>query len=137
MYVLFAAFLPHEYIFKLFFPKYKLKAEALEAARHFVESFNHTMAQEQVERNDMVSLNWDTSNNQIKCEISAFGTIKIERKNDEVVLIVQDGNGRIRIHKDTFLKLYQFKESIQFLMSFLEDNPFGAHHGQGLDEQQH
>lgn len=133
--VLLTAYLLHEYIFKLFFPRYKIKAEALEAARHFVDSVLHTMAQKQVASNEMESLVWDTSNNLIKCDISAFGTIKIERKNGEVFLVTQDVNGRVRIHKDTFIKLYQFKESIQYLMSFLEANSFSGHHGQCLDEQ--
>ena len=34
-----AAVLRHEYILKTCLPRYKLKAEALEAANHFVESF--------------------------------------------------------------------------------------------------
>ena len=132
--VLLAVVLLHN-IFKLFFPRYKLKAEALEASRHFVDSLLYTLAQEQVNRNDMVSLNWDTANNVIKCDISAFGTIKVERKNGEIFLVIQDGNARVRIYKDTFIKIYQFKESIQYLMSFLEANAFSVHHGQGLDEQ--
>lgn len=133
--VLTAVVLLHEYILKVFLPRYKLKAEALEASRHLVDSLLYTMAQEQVKRNDTESLTWDTANNLIKYDISALGTIKIERKNGELFLVIQDGNARVRIHKDTFLKLYQFKESIEYLMSFLEANAICVHHGQGLDEQ--
>ena len=31
-------------------------------------------------RNDMMSLIWDTANDNIKCKIGAFGSIKLERK---------------------------------------------------------
>ena len=73
-------------------PRYKLKAEALEAANHFVESFFRTMAQEELNRNDMVSLIWDTANDNIKCEISAFGSIKLERKRGgDIFMCIQDG----------------------------------------------
>ena len=62
----------------------------------------------------MMSLVWDTANDNIKCEISAFGSIKLERKKGgELSLCLQDGNSCVRIHKDTFTKLYQYKESIQ------------------------
>lgn len=128
-------FLLHEYILKTFFPRYKLKAEALEAARHFVECFQDRMAQEELNKNDMLSLNWDTAKDAIKCDISAFGTIKLERKRGEIFLIVQDGSTRIRMHKDTFAMLCQYKESIQYLISFLEANAFKADHGQGLVQQ--
>ena len=92
-----------------------MKAEALEAARHFVECDLHTMAQEQLNTKDMMSLNLDTAKDTIKCEISAFGTIKLERKNGEIFLNVQDGNTRIRIHKDSFriLCLLSRLESLQ------------------------
>ena len=78
--LLLAAVLLHEYILKTCLPRYKLKAEALEAANHFVESFFRAMAQEELNRNDMVSLIWDTANDNIKCEINAFGSIKLEKK---------------------------------------------------------
>ena len=58
--LLLAAVLLHEYILKTCLPRYKLKAEALEAANHLVESFFRTMAQEELNRNDTVSLIWDT-----------------------------------------------------------------------------
>ena len=87
------------------------------------------MAQEEVNRTDIMSLNWDTTNDVIKCEISAFGTIKLERKNGDIFLLVLDGSTRIRIHKETFIKLYQYKESTQYLMSFLEANAFTLHYG--------
>ena len=132
--LLLAAFLLHEHLFKTCFPRYKLKAEALEAANRFVHCF--AMAQEELNRNDMMSLSWDTAKDSIKCEISAFTTIKIERKQGEIYLCLQDGNSRVRIHKDTFTKLFQYKESIQYLISFLEANTFCLHHGQGLAEQQ-
>ena len=135
MALLLATFLLHEYIFKLFFPRYRLKAEAIEAARHFVECYLHTMAQEQLNTNDMMSLNWDTAKDTIKCEISAFGIIKLERKNGEIFLNVQDGNTRIRIHKDSFRILCQYKESIEYLMSFLESNAFSIQHGQSLVQE--
>ena len=65
-------------------------------------------------RNDMMSLIWDTANDNIKCKIGAFGSIKLERKNSgEIFLCLQDGNSRVRILKDTFTKLYQFKKCIQ------------------------
>ena len=112
--LLLAAFLLHEHLFKTCFPRYKLKAEALEAANRFVHCFG--MAQEELNRNDMMSLNWDTANDSIKCEISAFGNIKLERKQGEIYLCIQDGNGRVRIHTDTFNKVYQYKESIQYLI---------------------
>lgn len=44
-----------------------------------------------------MSLNWDTTNDVIKCEISAFGTIKLERKNSDIFLLVQDGSTRIQM----------------------------------------
>ena len=135
--LLLAAVLLHEYILKTCLPRYKLKAEALEAANHFVESFFRTRAQEELNRNDMVSLIWDTANDNIKCEISVFGSIKLERKRGgDIFMCIQDGNSRVRIHKDTFTKLYQYKESIQYLISFLEANAFSVQHdGQGLAEQ--
>ena len=132
--LLLAAFLLHEHLFKTFFPRYKLKAEALEAANRFVHCFG--MAQEELNRNDMMSLSWDTANDSIKCEISAFGNIKLERKQGEIYLCIQDGNGRVRIHTDTFNKVYQYKESIQYLISFLEANAFSLYQGQGLSDQQ-
>ena len=46
------------------------------------------------------------------------------------VLCLQDGNSRVRIHKDTFTKLYQYKKSIQYLISLLDTNVFGGQHGQ-------
>ena len=84
----------------------------------------------------MMYLIWDTANDNIKCEISAFGSIKLERKKGvEIFLCLQDGNSRVRIHKDTFTKLHQYNESIQYLISFLEANAFGGQYGQDLDEQ--
>ena len=38
------------------------------------------LSQEELNRNDMMSLIWDTGNDNIKCQISAFGSIKLERK---------------------------------------------------------
>ena len=107
----------------------------MEAAQHFVECFLGTMAQEQLNTNDKLSLHWDTKKDNIKCEIGAFGTIKLERKNAEIFLIVQDGTNRVRIHKDTFAILCQYKESIEYLMSFLESNAFMIQHGQGLAQK--
>ena len=135
--LLLAAVLLHEYILKTYLPRYKLKAEALEAANHFVESFFRAMAQEELNKNDMVSLIWDTANNNIKCKINAFGSIKLERKRGgDIFLCLQDANSRVRIHKDTFTKLYQYKESIQYMISFLEANAFSVQHGgQGVVEQ--
>ena len=49
----------HEYIFKTFVPLYKIKAEALEAARHFVECFQETMEQEELNRIGLMSLQWN------------------------------------------------------------------------------
>ena len=93
------------------------------------------MAQEELNRNDIVSLIWDTANDNIKYEINAFGTIKLERKNGgEIFLCLQDGNSRVRIHKDTFTKLYRYKESV-YLIAFLEANAFSVQHGQGMAEQ--
>ena len=89
------------------------------------------MTQEELNRSDMMSLVWDTANDNIKCEISAFGSIKLERKKGgEIFLCLQDGNSRVRIHK-----LYQYKESIQHLISFIEANAFCGQHGQGLAEK--
>ena len=80
-------------------------------------------------RNDMMSLIWDTAKDNIKCEISAFGSIKLERKNSgKIFLCLQDGNSRVRIHKDTFTKLYQYKTSIHYLISLLDTNVFGGQH---------
>lgn len=130
-----AILLLHEYILKSFVPYYKIKAEALEAARRFVESFNHSMAQQELNRNDLLSLQWNTAADTIKCEISAFGIIKFERRNGEIYLGFQDGNGRIRMHKNTFHLLCEYKESILYLMSFLEANSFTKYHGQGVGEE--
>ena len=120
----------HEHILKRIIPYYKFKAEALEAARYFVEWFQHRMAQEQLNTNDMVSINWDTERQAIKCDINGFGAIKIERKNGEIYLIIQDGSTRVRMQKDTFVMLCSYKESIEYLMSFLEANAYTAHHQQ-------
>lgn len=122
----------HEHILKRIIPYYKIKAEALEAARHFVECIQLTMAQEELNRNDMLSLHWDTEKQTIKCEVNAFGVIKLERKNGEIYLIIHDGSTRVRMQKDTFTMLCEYKESIEFLMSFLEANAFFPHHGQNL-----
>lgn len=70
----------HEYIFKNCLPRYKLKAESLEASNHVVDCFLRTMAPKELNRNDMVSLIWDTVNDNIKYEISAFDIIRLERK---------------------------------------------------------
>ena len=107
----------------------------MEAARHFVEIFKHNMAQEELNRNDLLSLQWNTAADTIRCEISAFGIIKFERRNGEVYLSLQDGNGRIRMHKNTFHLLCEYKESILYLMSFLEANSFTKHHGHGVVEE--
>ena len=88
------------------------------------------MAQEELNRNDMLSLHWDTEKQTIKCDISTFGPIKLERKYGKISLINQDGNTRIRMQKDTFVMLYAYKESIEFLISFLEANAFFSPHGQ-------
>lgn len=130
-----AVYIFHEYILKPFLPRYRVKAEALEAARHFVDCFSHIMAQEQLNSNEMLSLNWDTAKDAIKCEVSPFATIKLERKNSDIFITVQDGNTRLRMHKNTFVMLCQYKESIQYLMSFLEANAFSEHHGHGLVQQ--
>ena len=130
--ILTAILLLHEYILKSFFPYYKIKAEALEAARHFVESFQRIMAQEELNRNDLLSLQWNTTTDTIKCDINAFGVIKFERKNGEIFLSIQNGNGRIRMHKNTFNLLCEYKESILYLISFLEANSLNIHHGQSM-----
>ena len=58
------------------------------------------MAQEVLNRNDMVSLIWDTANDNIKYKINAFGTIKLERKNGgKIFLCLQDGKSRVRMHR--------------------------------------
>ena len=107
----------------------------MEAARHFVEIFKHSMAQEELNRNDLLSLPWNTAADTIRWEISAFGIIKFERRNGEVYLSLQDVNGRIRIHKNTFHLLCEHKENILYLMSFLEANSFTKHHGHGVVEE--
>lgn len=124
----------HEIILKTFFPRYKIKAEALEAANHFVECFQATMAQEELNRNDLslnknelLSLQWNVSSSNIRCEINAFGTIKLERKNGDTFVIIQDANSRLRMSKDTFKLLSEYKESILYLISFLEANAFVQH----------
>ena len=117
----------HEIILKTFFPRYKLKAEALEAARHFVECYQETMAQEELNRNDLLSLQWNVAGDNIKCEINSFGVIKLERKNGEINLIIQDANSRLRMSKDTFKLLCEYKESILYLIAFLEANAFTQH----------
>lgn len=122
----------HEHILKRIVPYYKIKAEALAAARHFVECFQLTMAQEELNRNDMLSLHWDTEKQTIKCDVNTVGVIKVERKNGEIYLIIQDGSTRVRMQKDTFTTLCEYKESIEFLMSFLEANAFFPHRGQNL-----
>ena len=114
----------HEIVLKTFFPRYRVKAEALEAARHFVVCFEKTMAQEELNRNDLLSLQWNVSGDNIKCEINSFGVIKLERKNGEINLIIQDANSRLRMSKDTFKLLCEYKESILYLISFLEANAF-------------
>ena len=132
MLILTAILFLHEHILKRIFPYYKIKAEALEAARHFVECFHLTMAQAELNRNDMLSLSWDTEKHTIKCDVSPFGVIKLERKNNEIWLIIQDGNTRIKMQKDTFSMLCEYKESIEYLISFLEANAFSPHHGQNI-----
>ena len=37
-------------------------------------------------------------------------------------LIIQDGNSEIRMKKATFDRLYEYRERISFLISFLEGN---------------
>ena len=126
----------HEVILKTFFPRYRLKAEALEASRHFVECFEKNMAQEELNRNDLLSLQWNVSGDNIKCEINSFGVIKLERKNGDITLIIQDANSRLRMTKDTFKLLCEYKESILYLISFLEANAFVQHqNGQCLAQQ--
>lgn len=126
MLTLTSIFFLHEHIITY----YKVKAEALEAARHFEECFHRTMAQAELNRNDRLSLHWDTEKQTIKCDVNAFGVIKLERKNNEIWLIIQDGNIRLKMQKDTFNTLCEYKESIEYLISFLEANTFSPHHGQ-------
>ncbi|MCG8115589.1 MAG: hypothetical protein N0E45_09505 [Candidatus Thiodiazotropha endolucinida] len=130
-----AIFVLNEYILKTFFPRHKIKAQALEAANHFVESFYQRMAQEDLNRNDLLSFQWNTAADTIKWEISSFGTIKFDRRNGEIHISIQDGNNRIRMHQNTFLLLCEYKESILYLMSFLETNSFNNHHGQGVAKE--
>lgn len=120
----------HEVVLKTFFPRYRLKSETLEASRHFVECFENNMAQEELNRNDLLSLQWNVSDDNIKCEINRSGLIKLERTNGEINLIIQDVNSPLRMSKDTFKLLCEYKERILYLISFLEANAF-VHHQNG------
>ena len=53
-----------------------------------------------------------------KCVL--FNKSGIKRWSD--FLIIQDGNTKIRMKKATFDRLYEYRESISFLISFLEGN---------------
>ena len=80
MLILTSIFFLHEHILKRIITYYKIKAEALEAARHFEEYFHRTMVQAELNRNDRLSLHLDTEKQTIKCDVNAFGVIKLERK---------------------------------------------------------
>lgn len=80
------------------------------------------MAQEQLNAGGFHSLQWIPKKKMVKCIVNPFCSIKVENTGDGVFLIIQEGNSRIRMRKDTFNQLYEYKESIQFLMSFLESN---------------
>lgn len=122
MSILTAIVLFHEYLAKSFIPYYKIKAEAFEAANHFVESFRERMAQEELDRGGFLSLQWNPNEESIKCDVNVFCSIKIELKDNEIYLIIQDAHSRIRMKKATFDRLYEYKESISYLMSFLAGN---------------
>ena len=89
------------------------------------------MAQEELNRNDLLSLQWNVAGDNIKCEINSFGVIKLERKNGEINLIIQDANSRLRMSKDTFKLLCEYKESILYLIAFLEAKAFAQQHQNG------
>ncbi len=112
----------HEYIAKTFIPNYKIKSEAREAATRFVHSCfgSILMAQAQLNRSGILSLEWSPAKDTIKCLVNSRCSIKLESKGEDIYLVIQDGNSRIRMHRRTFDTLYEFKESISFLISFIE-----------------
>ena len=78
----------HEYILKRIIPYNEIEAEAVEAARHSVGCFfffffffylKKKMGQEDLNRNDMLSLQWNTENQTTKCDINTFSVIKLEQ----------------------------------------------------------
>ena len=97
-----AIILFHEYIAKTFIPYYNIKVEALEASNHLVRILQDIMAQEELNRSGMLSLQWNPNRESIKCEINVLCSVKLENKDGEIYLVIQDGNSRIRMRKDTF-----------------------------------
>ena len=87
MAILAAIVLFHEYFAKSFIPYYKIKAEA----NSFVESFWETMVQEEINRSGVESLQWTPGADSIKCKVNAFFSIKVELKDCQIFLIIQDG----------------------------------------------
>ena len=68
------------------------------------------------------SVHWDPHNCNVKCKVNKFCSIKVEKKDSTIYLVVQEGSSRIRLAKETFDNLYELRESILFLMSFVESN---------------
>ena len=130
--ILTAIILFHEYLAKQFIPYYKIKAKAFEAANLFVESYQERMAQEQVNRSGFLSLQWNPSEECIKCDVDVVCSLKLELKDAKIFLTIQDGHSRIRLRKETFDRMYEYKGSISYLMSFLEGHSSVRRDGQDL-----
>lgn len=84
------------------------------------------MAQAQVNaslRDGFRSLQWNPKDCNIKCELNRFCSIKVEKKKDNVFIVMQEATSpRIKLTMDTFENLCELKESILFLMSFVDVN---------------
>ena len=60
------------------------------------------MAQEEINRSDVLSFQWTPGADSIKCKVNAFCSIKVELKDGEIFLIIQDGNSKIRMNSHRF-----------------------------------
>lgn len=80
------------------------------------------MTQAGLTNSGFYSVQWNPNTETIKYNVNAVCSIKVELKNKETYIIVQEGNSKIKLNKHTFNSLFEYKESIDFLISFLEGN---------------
>lgn len=80
------------------------------------------MAQEQVNKQTVSTLDWNPQKGDIKYAVTDCFSFKVECKDGQIYVIIQEGNTRVKLRQQMFDRLREFTESISYLISFVEAN---------------